>query len=208
MRYFCSALALTLLAPSPARATLWQDLWYTPDQQGQNALQKGDAASAQLLFKDPEWQASAAYKNNDFESAIEFFKQGNSADNYYNLGNAMAKMGELDKAIDAYTKALDIELIWKMPLLIASLLSNQNNSNKISPRVAINNRIVTQKSQSQSQENQQENASEQQQEQQSQQQSEQQQAQQDSAEQQSSEADGSRSRLDKKQQKTRILINN
>ena len=28
---------------------------------------------------------------------------------YYNLGNALAKMGELDKAIDAYTQALNIE---------------------------------------------------------------------------------------------------
>ena len=97
-------LAPTLLAPSTAKASIWQDLWYTADQQGQNALQKGDAASAQLLFKDPQWQASAAYKNNDFNAAAEYFKQGNSADNYYNLGNALAKIGELDKAIDAYTK--------------------------------------------------------------------------------------------------------
>ena len=185
---FVLVLAPTLLAPSPARATLWQDLWYTPDQQGQNALQKGDAASAQLLFKDPEWQASAAYKNNDFESAAEFFKQGNSADNYYNLGNAMAKMGELDKAIDAYTKALDIEPDMEDAIanreLIEQLKQQQQNQSQSSDQQQDSD---SQESQSQSQENQQENASEQQQEQQSQQQSEQQQAQQDSAEQQSSE---------------------
>ena len=72
---FVLVLAPTLLAPSPAKASIWQDLWYTADQQGQNALQKGDAASAQLLFKDPQWQASAAYKNNDFKAAAEFLNR-------------------------------------------------------------------------------------------------------------------------------------
>jgi Ca-activated chloride channel family protein len=106
---FILVLAPTLLTPSPTEASIWQDLWYTADQQGQNALQKGDAASAQLLFEDPEWQAGAAYKNGDYDAAAELYKQGKNADDYYNLGNAMARLGKLDGAIKAYDQALSID---------------------------------------------------------------------------------------------------
>lgn len=183
---FVLVLAPTLLAPSPAKASIWQDLWYTANQQGQNALQEGDAASAQLLFKDPEWQASAAYKNNDFEAAAEYFKQGNNADNYYNLGNAMAKMGELDKAIDAYTKALEIESDMEDAIANRELVEQLKQQQQNQPQSGEQQQqdSDSQQSQSQDSQQQQQNSSEQQQEQQSQQQSEQQQAQEDKTEQQ------------------------
>ena len=102
-------LAPSLLTSAPTEASIWHDLWYTADQQGQNALENGDAEIAQSLFKDPQWQASAAYKNADYDSAAELFKQGDSADDYYNLGNSLAHMGELDKAIAAYDQALQLQ---------------------------------------------------------------------------------------------------
>ena len=102
-------LAPSLLTSAPTEASIWHDLWYTADQQGQNALENGDAEMAQSLFKDPQWQASAAYKNADYDSAAELFKQGDSADDYYNLGNSLAHMGELDKAIAAYDQALQLQ---------------------------------------------------------------------------------------------------
>ena len=176
---FVLVLAPTLLAPTTAKASIWQDLWYTADQQGQNALQKGDAASAQLLFKDPQWQASAAYKNNDFKAAAEYFKQGNSADNYYNLGNALAKMGELDKAIDAYTQALDIEPDMEDAIanrkLVEQLQQQQQNQSQSGDEQQQDSDSQESQSQSQDSQQQQQNSSEQQQ------------AQQDSAEQQPSE---------------------
>ena len=102
-------LAPSLLTTAPTEASVWQDLWYTADQQGQNALENGDAEKAQSLFKNQQWQASAAYKNADYDSAAELFKQGDSADDYYNLGNSLAHMGELDKAIAAYDQALQLQ---------------------------------------------------------------------------------------------------
>jgi Ca-activated chloride channel family protein len=102
-------LAPSLLTTAPTEASVWQDLWYTADQQGQNALENGDAEKAQSLFKNPQWQASAAYNNADYDSASELFKQGDSADDYYNLGNSLAHMGELDKAIAAYDQALQLQ---------------------------------------------------------------------------------------------------
>jgi Ca-activated chloride channel family protein len=102
-------LAPSLLTSAPTEASVWQDLWYTADQQGQNALENGDAEKAQSLFKNQQWQASAAYKNADYDSAAELFKQGDSSDDYYNLGNSLAHMGELDKAIAAYDQALQLQ---------------------------------------------------------------------------------------------------
>jgi Ca-activated chloride channel family protein len=102
-------LAPSLLATAPTEASVWQDLWYTADQQGQNALENGDAEKAQSLFKNRQWQASAAYNNADYDSAVELFKQVDSADDYYNLGNSLAHIGELDKAIAAYDQALQLQ---------------------------------------------------------------------------------------------------
>ena len=179
---FVLVLGPMFLSPSPTHASIWQDLWYTADQQGQNALQKGDAASAQLLFKNPQWQASAAYKNNDFEAAAKYFKLGNSADNYYNLGNAMAKMGELDKAIDAYNQALNIEPDMQDAIanreLIEQLKKQQQDQSKSGDKQEQDDKSQDSQSQdsqsqeSQSQDSQQQNSSEENQAQENQQQTE------------------------------------
>ena len=99
---------ITLISPT-LEASVWQDLWYTPDQQGQKALQNGDAELAKSLFEDQQWKAIAAYKSQDYETAVAKFKQGNSADDHYNLGNALARLGDLDGAIKAYDQALAME---------------------------------------------------------------------------------------------------
>jgi Ca-activated chloride channel family protein len=108
------SVALILIAPllslsEPTSASIWQDLWQNPDQQGQQALEAGEAAKAQSLFEDSQWRGSAAYRAGDFESAIGEFIQQDSADGHYNRGNALAKSGDLDGAIEAYDRALQLE---------------------------------------------------------------------------------------------------
>ena len=95
-----------LSQPQSAHASLWQDLWQTPDQQAAEALAAGDASTAQGLFENKQWRASAAYRAGDYDTAIQHFKQADSADGQYNLGNALAKAGDLDGAIEAYNQAL------------------------------------------------------------------------------------------------------
>jgi Ca-activated chloride channel family protein len=105
---FVIILAPNLLISPSTDASIWQDLWLTDDQQGYKALQQGDAEAAQGLFKNPQWQASAAYKNQDYKAAAKQFSQGDSADDFYNLGNSLARAGDLDGAINAYDQALKI----------------------------------------------------------------------------------------------------
>ena len=106
---FVIILAPTLLNAPPTEASIWQDLWLTDDQQGYKALQQGDTEAAQGLFENPQWQASVAYKNQDYKTAVEQYSQGESADDSYNLGNSLARSGDLDGAIKAYDQALTIK---------------------------------------------------------------------------------------------------
>ena len=100
---------LFLMQPEPASAGAWDDLWLTPDQQGQQALQRGDDETAAALFKNPEWAGTAAYRNKDYESAVTHFSDLNNANSEYNRGNALAQAGQLDEAIAAYQESLALQ---------------------------------------------------------------------------------------------------
>ena len=103
-------LVLPLLSVSePVTASLWQDLWHNPDQQGIQALDAGDAEAAQALFDDSQWRGSAAYRAGDYSSAIDDFIDSDSPDAHYNRGNALAKSGDLEAAIEAYDRALALQ---------------------------------------------------------------------------------------------------
>ncbi len=101
-------LVLALGAPQPARASLWEDLWKTRDQQGAAALEAGDAAAASDLFESPEWRAAADYEEGDYESAEAQFAALDGHTNRYNLGNSLARTGALEEAIAAYDEVLAV----------------------------------------------------------------------------------------------------
>ncbi|MBX9755643.1 MAG: VWA domain-containing protein [Pseudomonadaceae bacterium] len=106
---FCLPLLLPLLlaAPQPSYAFEFNDLWLRPDQQGQRLLEAQKPLEAAKRFTNPQWQAQALYQAGDYNGAAERFAQGYSATDHYNRGNALAKAGELEAAIDAYEQALE-----------------------------------------------------------------------------------------------------
>jgi Ca-activated chloride channel family protein len=102
-------LPLCLLLPAERSLAFdWDDLWLRKDQQAQRALEAGDAERAAELFDDPAWRGTAAYRGNDFEAAAEAFATQDSADSWYNRGNALAGQGRYDEAIAAYEKSLEL----------------------------------------------------------------------------------------------------
>ncbi len=105
----CLVPVMLLVNPETTMAQSWDDWWLTPDQQGQRALENGDSSSAIELFENPDWAGTAAYRGDDFEGAQKHFSKTETASSLYNKGNALAKGGKLDEAIDAYKDSLELQ---------------------------------------------------------------------------------------------------
>lgn len=89
-------------------ALTWQDLWLNKDQQAAKALADNDPAKAAELFESPTWKGIAQYKAEKFSEAAEAFDGQDNADSFYNRGNALAKAGKYQEALQAYEKALQL----------------------------------------------------------------------------------------------------
>jgi Ca-activated chloride channel family protein len=103
-------LAIAVLPFSqPAEASLWDDLWLNKDQQAQRELEAGNAADAAGLFENPEWRAVAEYEAGAYAQSAARFAEQDDTRNLYNLGNALARQGEFESAIDAYEQVLEAD---------------------------------------------------------------------------------------------------
>ncbi|MCF6345283.1 MAG: VWA domain-containing protein [Thiomicrorhabdus sp.] len=105
-----SFISVGLFAPNTSYAETdlpsLSDAFKTPDQLGYQAWQENNLQAAESLFENPQWRASSLYKQGKYQEAAELFRQDNSAKGFYNLGNALAKNGELEAAKEAYETAL------------------------------------------------------------------------------------------------------
>ncbi len=109
-RGFVLAVAgLLVAAPPPAAANPVSDWFLTPDQQGAQALEDGDAAAAAELFADPEWRAAALYRAGRYDESAAALAAIDAAEAHYNRGNALARSSDFDGAIAAYEAALALE---------------------------------------------------------------------------------------------------
>lgn len=103
-----AALILILLAiafPAEANST-WSRLWLNPDQRAEKLLQQGNANAAAKEYQDPRRKAYAEMKAGNFKQAASDLGKLHDSDSDYNRGNALAKMGDLKGALDAYDAAL------------------------------------------------------------------------------------------------------
>lgn len=125
---FCLPLLL-MGAPQPSYAFDFQDLWLRPDQQGQYLLKKKRPAEAAEHFENPQWQGVALYEAGNYAEAIKRFALSNDAYSHYNRGNALAKSGEMEAAIDAYEQALeaqpDLQPALKNKALVETLIQEK-----------------------------------------------------------------------------------
>jgi len=101
---------LLLLLPIAALAAFsWDDLWLTKDQQAQRLLDEGSAPDAADLFEDPGWRAVANYRAGEYGGSAAGFADVEGVRSLYNLGNALARLGEFQSAINAYDEVLEID---------------------------------------------------------------------------------------------------
>jgi len=95
--------------PRDAAAGWWEDLWQRKDQQAYQALARDDPAQAAALAVDPELSGEAWYRAGEFANAQQAWAGRASADAHYNRGNALARLGEFEAALEAYDAALDLQ---------------------------------------------------------------------------------------------------
>ncbi|UUD63933.1 VWA domain-containing protein [Pseudomonas seleniipraecipitans] len=105
----CLPLLLLLGTPQTAMAFSLDDLWLRADQQGQRLLEAQRPKDAAERFSDPQWRGLALYEAGDYAAAAEQFALSDSAASLYNRGNALARSNELEAAVDAYERALEID---------------------------------------------------------------------------------------------------
>ncbi|MGY2574377.1 vWA domain-containing protein, partial [Vibrio sp. C8] len=109
---FVAVLTTGFSVMSPdASAASWLDSgspWKNSNQQAMEAFNNKDYQTASEQFTDPEWQGVARYQNKDFKGAIESFSkvENPSSRTQYNLANAYAQNGELEKAKALYQQVL------------------------------------------------------------------------------------------------------
>ena len=134
---FCLPLLL-LAAPQPSYAFSFDDLWLRPDQQGQYLLKHKRPAEAAEHFENPQWQGVALYEAGNYAEAARRFAEGSDAYSHYNRGNALARTGELEAAIDAYEQALeaqpDLQPALKNKALVESLLLEEPEPEPPAPK--------------------------------------------------------------------------
>jgi len=111
VRILLIASLLILQAPT-ASAFEWADLWFTPDQQGQRLMDRGEYQRAADKFTTPERTGAALFMAGDFAAAASVLGRSSSAEAHYNRGNANVMLGDYDAAIEAYQNALSRRSDW------------------------------------------------------------------------------------------------
>ena len=92
-----------------AYAFEWKDLWKNKDQQGQQYFIEGSHSEAAQVFENPEWKGLSYFRSGNLENALEEWKEIDSPRSLFNQGNALAKLGKLEQAIENYEQVLERE---------------------------------------------------------------------------------------------------
>jgi Ca-activated chloride channel homolog len=127
-------LVFLLPVSKPVYAYGWDDLWLNKDQQAERLLKEGSATDAADTFDDPRWRAVANYRAGEYGGSAAGFAALEDARSLYNLGNALARLGEFESAIGAYEEVLQAnpdfeDAQFNRDLLAEMLKQNQDSQN-------------------------------------------------------------------------------
>ncbi|WP_231737748.1 tetratricopeptide repeat protein [Terracidiphilus gabretensis] len=102
-----------LMQPCHAQSRFsWMDIWLTHDQQGRYYYQYGDFRKAADRFDDPLWRGIALAHAGDYEAALNVFSLSDTAEAWYNQGDALAHLKRYPDAIQAFQEALSKRPSW------------------------------------------------------------------------------------------------
>ena len=96
------SVAVLLFGMSTAQA----GFLFNADQEGAIEFARAQYDKAAQKFENQKWKASALYKAGDYQQAVSIFDKQNDIESLYNKGNALAKGGDIDAAIETYEQVL------------------------------------------------------------------------------------------------------
>lgn len=86
--------------------------WLNKEQQAQQLYRQQDYQQAAELSEQALRQGAAYYRAGEYQAAADRFAQLDSAESWYNRGNALAQMEQFEAAGEAYQKALEKRPQW------------------------------------------------------------------------------------------------
>tara|TARA_B110000211_G_scaffold129241_1_gene148463 strand:- start:16 stop:1884 length:1869 start_codon:yes stop_codon:yes gene_type:complete len=128
-----AVLLLTFLPQQNAYALELPTLLKNTDQRALTAY-KNEEYDKAANAKSNQLKGAALYKQGNYNAALDVFGQDKSATGYYNYGNALAKAGKLEEAINAYKQAQTLQSDFSQAAdnqaLVEQLLNQQEQQNQ------------------------------------------------------------------------------
>lgn len=128
-----AVLLLTFLPQQNAYALELPTLLKNIDQRALTAY-KNEEYDKAANAKSNQLKGAALYKQGNYNAALDAFGQDKSATGYYNYGNALAKAGKLEEAINAYKQAQTLQSDFNQAAdnqaLVEQLLNQQEQQNQ------------------------------------------------------------------------------
>ncbi|MCG8325416.1 MAG: VWA domain-containing protein [Thiotrichales bacterium] len=103
---FVLALSLVLSPAEQLEAAGIEEWFMNDNQRGKIAFNRNDFSTSRQLFTDMRWKAATAYRQNDWEQALDYYRQLDDIESVYNRGNTLVFLTRFAEAIVAYNEVL------------------------------------------------------------------------------------------------------
>ncbi len=90
----------------------WTGLWFTPEQQGQRLMNRGEYKAAAETFSDPMRIGTAWFRAGEFEKAEQAFARLATGEAEFNRGNCLIMRGKYNAAVERFDRALELKPGW------------------------------------------------------------------------------------------------
>ena len=121
---------LLIGTPNQSEAIEWGKLWQRSDQRAQYAVVNEEFDDPSLL-ENSQWNGIANYRQERYDEAGLEFRKHDDKVSLYNFGNTLAKLGNLEGAIEKYEEAIEIDSEFEDALfnldLIKRILENRQS---------------------------------------------------------------------------------